>query len=106
MLNLDILEPITLDNLSELKEGDWIWDNKDTYRRIHGRSLSNLQTFEPIGFRQIDILDIQSFKSYGGKLFMLSDIDAYRSNRTWTYFELGRFYKFKNMEVKYEHSNL
>lgn len=104
MLNLNILEPITLDNLSELKEGDWIWDNKPIERRNHGKTFSTTRISEPIGFRQIDILDIEMFTKCGSKLFLLSRIDSDIYNPAWVYFESGRFYKFKNLEDNHEQS--
>lgn len=95
--NPDIFEPITYDTLHELVPGEWIWDNKLTERREHKRSLDNATVTEPIGFRQIDILDLDLYPQYSSKPFMLSGA-AYSGNHTgleWVYFELGRFYKFK-----------
>lgn len=94
MINLDILEPITYENIQDLKTGDWIWDNKLKERLAHKRTLTNEKITEPIGFRIIDILDLESMR-HGSKCFMLSNIDVYHTNRTWEYFEVDRFYKFK-----------
>ena len=90
---MEFLEPIIYENLHELQPGEWIWDNRLVLRRKHDRSLGNGVVSEPIGFRQIHILDLKNL-SYGDKLFMLSEIGGYE----WTYFELNRFYRFKRKE--------
>lgn len=97
----DLLELITKENIYELQPGDWIWDNKLIERRAHKRTLSNETITEPIGFRQIHILDIDT--RYGlvySKPFMLSNNhDSWYQGSNWEIFELNRYYKFKK-EVK------
>ena len=92
---MQFLTPITRENLCELQPGEWIWDNKMTERNVHERSLGNDMITEPIGFRQIDILDVDYFIS--GKPFMLSNSYSgyYGYGTSWTYFEEGRFFMFK-----------
>lgn len=93
---IDILEPITYDNLYELQEGEWIWDSKIVEKRDHGRHLNTPFIEEQIGFRQIQILDIDYFVKYGGQTFMLTTSNNYKNNiRTWEYFEPGRYFRFK-----------
>jgi hypothetical protein len=89
---IDILEPITEDNIRDLKPGDWIWDNQMIIRDEHRASLWPNKITEPIGFRLIDILDISDLR-WSGKPFMLSDIEHGRYS--WVHFTLGRFFKFK-----------
>lgn len=89
---LDILEPITEDNIRDLKPGDWIWDNQMIIRDEHRVSLLPNKISEPIGFRLIDILDISGLH-WSGKPFMLSDIND--GGYHWEYFKPGRFFKFK-----------
>lgn len=99
-INLSLFEPITSENIYALKPGDWIWDNKEIVRREHKRTLSveKPTVEEPIGFRQIDILDLKYFGTlWNDKPFMLTDIDNRFSSdpRNWVRFEEGRFYMFK-----------
>lgn len=91
---MQFLTPITRENLCELQPGEWIWDNKQIERRAHKRSLGDEFITEPIGFRQIDILDLDFIS---GKPFMLSNSYSghYGCDRSWTYFEEGRFFMFK-----------
>ena len=85
------LVPITRENIFTLKVGDWIWDDKPIERRKHGRRLDNELITEPIGFRQIHILDLDDFLAGRcTKPFMLSDF--YGGGYTWTFFEENRFY--------------
>lgn len=86
------LVPITRENIYTLKPGDWIWDDKLIERREHKRSLYDEKITEPIGFRQIHILDFDGFHSWNNKPFMLSDIDSDHSGYRWVYFEENRFY--------------
>lgn len=100
-MNMSLLEPITVDNIHELQPGEWIWDNKDTERNKHGRSLALEYTpiIEPYGFRQIHILDLNGFMQWQFKPFMLTTIHSgYGSSYTWTYWAEGRFYRFKREE--------
>lgn len=91
-----LLEPITFDNLKDLTPGEWIWDSKLISRRAHIRSLGDERITEPIGFRQIHILDLDLFPTYSSNPFMLSDIDnKIIAGPTWVFFEEGRFFKFK-----------
>lgn len=95
MLNLDIFEPITNENLSELVPGEWIWDNQNTRRRLHEKKLHAELIEEPAGFRQIAILDLDLYPKYSRHPFMLSTIDKYNSNTEWCPFEPDRYFKFK-----------
>lgn len=88
-----IFEPITIDNLHELQPGEWIWDNRIITRRAHKRSIYGETVDEPIGFRQIHILDIDSIPYL--KPFMLSNIDDRHGYSSWVNLEDGRFYKFR-----------
>lgn len=89
----ELMEPITADNIHELKPGEWIWDNQDIGRREHRRTLNPETVVEKIGFRQIHILDLDLYPRRSSKPFMLSsiEVDGYK----WEYFEYGRYYKFK-----------
>lgn len=93
--NTSIFELITHENIHELHPGEWIWDNKPQARRAHKRSIYNESILEPIGFRQIHILDLETHPKT--KPFMLSSIDniGFGSGTSWVYFEPNRFYKFK-----------
>lgn len=93
---MNFLVPITLENLYSLQPGEWIWDNKQVKRRVHKRNLNGETIYEPAGFRQIDILDLDLFPRWSSTPFMLSEIDSGRSS--WVYFEEGRFYMFKRDE--------
>ena len=95
---MKFLEPISPYNIYQLEPGEWIWDNKLVTRRIHERCLDDKTTVEPIGFRQIDILDLKSFGVFNSRPFMLSSIDNIEGSR-WECFEPGRFYRFKKEEV-------
>ena len=88
------LIPITRENIYTLKPGEWIWDDKIIERREHKRSLWSEKVKEPIGFRQIHILDLDGFATgWNTKPFMLSDIDSHMpGGPIWVYFEEGRFY--------------
>lgn len=96
-LDMGIFDPITPDNLYTLRPGEWIWDNKRTCRQAHKRTLGNEVVQEPIGFRQIHILDLKLYPRFSSTPFMLSNIDKSRSE--WVYYEIGRFYKFKNSDL-------
>lgn len=89
------LEPITRENIHMLTPGEWIWDDKLIERREHKLSLSPEIITEPIGFRQIHILNLKDFGTYSNKPFMLSDIDSYHHHYRWVHFEDGRFYMTK-----------
>lgn len=94
---MKLMEPINMDNMHELKPGEWIWDSECVNRREHRRTLYQETIIEPIGFRQIHILDLDLFPRWSSKPFMLSTIDG--DGYIWQYFQIGRFYKFKK-EVK------
>lgn len=98
---MNFLEPITHENIYDLEPGEWIWDNKSVTRRVHERCLDDKIITEPIGFRQIDILDLAGFSVINTHPFMLSSIDDIRGLRgyRWEYFEPGRFYRFKKEET-------
>lgn len=100
---LNLLEPITYENIHELHPGEWIWDSKIYARRAHRKSIYIESVAEPIGFRQVHILDIQDFPAFSTKPFMLSSIDniGFGRGTEWVYFEEGRFYKFINV-ITYE----
>ena len=89
----DLMEPITPENLHELTPGEWIWDNETISRRVHKKQISDERIREPIGFRQIHILDADD-NGYGKRPFMLSTID-FRDNHMWECLKPNRFYKFK-----------
>lgn len=90
MINPDLFEPITYENLHELEPGEWICDDKPIRKREHCRSWNSKYIDEPIGFRQIDILDTSPYLS---KPFMLTN--GKDGKTLWEYFQLGRFYRFK-----------
>ena len=103
---LNLLEPITYENLHELHPGEWIWDDEKHARRAHKATIYNESVVEPIGFRQIHILDLKNFPMYSSKPFMLSSIDniGFGRGTEWVYFKEGRFYKFINVVTyKEEH---
>lgn len=95
----NILKPITYDNLHELHPGEWIWDDKEHARTAHKPSIYPESVVEPIGFRQIHILDLYNFPRFSSKPFMLSSIDNFGFGRgtEWVYFEENRFYRFINV---------
>lgn len=97
---MEYLVPITRYDLDKLKPGEWIWDNQPIERRIHKKTLCDEKITEPIGFRQIDILDLELYPRWSSKPFVLSTIDSDYGRREWVYFEEGRFYRFKDKEVK------
>lgn len=93
---IDLLEPITLENIYELKPGEWIWDNKYAIKRAHKRSLELETTIEPIGFRQIHVLDLKDFGPlFSNRPFMLSECHTLKFEPVYPYFTKNRFYKFK-----------
>ena len=106
---INLLEPITYENIKELSPGEWIWDNKQIeklphirtlFEKLpHIRTLSNDSTiFEAAGFRQIHILDLYCLR-FSNKPFMLSlaanGLRYQQFISEWVYFEEGRFYRFK-----------
>lgn len=95
-----VLEPVTQDNLHELQPGEWIWDDKLVERRVHKATLGNETILEPIGFRQITILDLNLYPRWSSKPFQLSDTNSlsFESRGGWTYFEEGRFYKLSRKD--------
>ena len=95
---INLLEPITHENIEELSPGEWIWDNKQIEKCPHRRTLSSDSTiFEAAGFRQIHILDLDNLNLK--RPFMLSlSANGLRYRQfisEWVYFEEGRFYRFK-----------
>ena len=78
---MQFLEPIIYENICELEPGEWIWDNCLVTRLVHERCLDKKTTKEPIGFRQIDILDLAGFSVINTHPFMLSSIDDIRGLR-------------------------
>ena len=92
MIDMKLLEPITMENIHELNPGEWIWDNKTVFKREHVRSLGGDVISEALGFRQIDILDLDLFPKWGNKPFMLTDGS---SRSTWERFESDRYFRFK-----------
>ena len=90
------LEPITRENIYQLEEGEWIWDNDTIFRREHRQTLHTKEIADRIGFRQIHILDLKRYPRWSSKPFMLSSID--KGCNEWTYFEEGRFFMFKRRE--------
>lgn len=92
---MQFLEPITYENIQELEPGEWIWDNKIVERRVHKRDLTGEAIKEPMGFRQIDILQVTSFGVFNHIPFMLSNV--YKAGAKWESFEENRFYRFKRV---------
>lgn len=90
---IDLMEPITPENIHELTPGEWIWDDEIISRRIHKRQLGDERIKEPIGFRQVHILDADENR-YWMQPFMLSTIDS-RDSHVWEHLEPNRYYKFK-----------
>lgn len=100
MLDLDIMEPVTIENVNELQPGEWIWDNKKINRRAHKIVPNCGETvIEPIGFRQINALALHHFPRWDSKPFLLSNFDSSYGGYTWSQFEAGRYYKFKKKEI-------
>lgn len=95
-----ILESITKDNLNELNPGEWIWDDKIVERRPHEVTLGGETIMEPIGFRQITILDLDLYPRWSSKPFKLSDTEGlgFDARSGWTYFEEGRFFMIKRKD--------
>ena len=71
---MQFLEPITYENICELEPGEWIWDSKIIERDIHERNLTFETIEEPIGFRQIDILNLSGFGVFNYRPFALSNV--------------------------------
>ena len=96
-MNMNLLELITTDNIHELQPGEWIWDNKLIERTEHAASIDPKPIVEPIGFRQIDILDLKDFHRFSWTPFMLTNIDSSYPHRphSWVYWENNRFYRFR-----------
>ena len=95
--NMELFELITSENIHELQPGEWIWDIKEEARRAHKKSIYHESVVEPIGFRQVDILDLELWPRWSSKPFMLSSIDniGFGRGSNWVYFEENRFYRFK-----------
>lgn len=96
---MNVMEPITSDNLSELRPGEWIWDNKRVRKPAHEnhRIYEDITyTYEPIGFRQIHLLELPGMysKYTSGSPFKLTDNSSEHAYR-WVKFEENRFFKFK-----------
>lgn len=96
---MNVMEPITKDNIDDLRPGEWIWDNKRVKRPTHYLAMypntdgAKFGTYEPIGFRQIHILDVPAIATTR-QIFKLSTNSAERAY-TWEQFEENRFYKLK-----------
>lgn len=104
-MNMDLFVPITFENIYALKPGEWIWDDKEVEKRVHRRTLGGETLMEPIGFRQIHVLDLKDFGTiFNSKPFMLSHYDHANDWRHggahWEYFEEGRFYMFKSKQTR------
>lgn len=102
MIKREFLEPITESDVFDLKPGEWIWDNRNITRMRHKLSFRLIDTVtEPIGFRQIDILDLNGFGTLeNNRPFRLSCID--NDVGEWVCFSEGRFFKFKRVDVASE----
>lgn len=96
-IDMSLFEPITRNNIHELEPGEWIWDNAQINRREHRRSLWPESIVEPIGFRQIHIIDPSSIPM--SKPFMLSTIDGRHHYYSWEYFSENRYYRFKRRKL-------
>lgn len=92
MLLMNILEPITENDLYSLRPGEWIWDNKRIAKAAHKRCLTYEKVYEPIGFRQIHIIESPKDLKYASKPFMLSDHTSNVANR-WEPYEYGRYFR-------------
>ena len=93
---MQFLEPITYENIQELEPGEWIWDNKIVERDIHERNLTYKTINESMGFRQIDILDLDGFGgAFNHRPFFLSNVDRYGCR--WESFKENRFYRFRRV---------
>lgn len=94
---MELLEPITRDDICDLEEGEWIWDDKRYSRKLFGRHLDRGERISvPIGFRQIEILDLDLYSRWSGKLFMLSGSEYRNGGRSeWVHFEEGRFFRLR-----------
>lgn len=91
---LEMMKPITRDNIDRLRLGEWIWDNHSIEKSKHGKKLGWDKIQEPIGFRQVHIIEDDPFiRNHSSIVFMLSD--TYRGGYYWEYFEEGRFYMFR-----------
>ena len=93
-MNLELMEPITLDNIHKLKPGEWIWDNRVVHRLAHKSSFDNEHISEPTGFRQIHILDVGDLGSYTHHPFMLSNVYS-AVGASWVTWSEGRFWRFR-----------
>ena len=95
---INLLEPITHENIKELSPGEWIWDNKQIEKLPHIRTLSSDSTIsEAAGFRQIHILDLDNLK-FSNPFMLSSSANGLRYRQfisEWVNFEEGRFYRFK-----------
>lgn len=91
---MNILEPITAENLKDLRPGEWIWDNKRIRKPAHQQSIWYKPIYEPFGFRQIHDLDLDAFPSFLNTPFMLTRTFSDKACN-WEKFEEGRFFKFR-----------
>jgi hypothetical protein len=92
--DMNLFEVITTQNITELRPGEWIWDSELIERNAHERSLTSRKISEPIGFRQIRLLDLKDAGGYYTKPFVLSSSDD-NVQDFWTCFVPNQFYKFK-----------
>lgn len=101
---MNVMEPITKDNIDDLRPGEWIWDNKRVRRATHYHQMNDFASdgaksvckdiYEPFGFRQIHILDTLGGIVTGTPVFKLSTNSSDRAY-VWARFEENRYYKFK-----------
>ena len=93
---MELLEPITRDDICDLEEGEWIWDNKLHFHRAFGRNIERREIRIPIGFREIQILDTELYPRYSSKPFMLSGSNHNgKGGCEWVHFEEGRFFRLR-----------
>lgn len=87
----------TIDELSEIPIGDWLYDTKLVKRRKLGRHLDDDKEMVPRGFCQLSINDWKDYHT-AYRILYLRTIDGYE----WDGFEPGRYYHaiFENKEEK------
>lgn len=105
-----IMEPITYENINELKPGDWIWDGMQIEKEVHVKTKTpnphinpreNYTVIEQYGFRQIHTIDETAVNAIKNRIanspFQLS-VNVSQDAYEWIWFEhdKDRFYKFKN----------
>ena len=96
---MKILEPITAENLNELRPGEWIWDRQLIVKNAHKRTMRVETIIEPVGFRQIHILNVDDYPRKTTKPFLLSD--SIQGGNFWTEFKEGIFFRIKREFIEF-----